>query len=219
MFAKNPEKYRGTVVKILSVLIMVLIAVQFYVTLLPCVPVDKYEKRTNPETKEEERILVDSKNFTIAEVIFSETDTVTNWIKSSPDVEWTFSINPYADMIAYATGLGITVIIMTLISLKCFATHIVSMVWAIWAPLAWYSSKIWELATMPVVDTIRTVTTVTLLIGSILVVIRTVIYLTYRFIIPFFKWKKQHDEWEERYFDALDAEEAATAAAGEVAAN
>lgn len=210
MFKKNPEKYRGSTVIILSVFILLLIVVQFAMTLIPCVPVEKYETQyiDHVETK----VNVGTTMFTIAEVMFDKADTVTDWRQGDPNYSWNFTLNGYADMIAYATGLGITVVIMSLISLKCFATHIVSVVWAVWAPISWYSARIWEMANQPVADTIYTVTLITLFAGAALVFVRTGLYLYHRFFVPFVNWRKADKAWKAEYEAALAAEKAEVAA-------
>lgn len=204
MFKKHPEKYRGPAVYILSVIIILLIAVQFYFTTIPCIPLENAKKET-------------TEIYSMTDFMYTETYDITRLLQKIFKDNY-FSINPYADMIAFANGLGIAVVVMSLISLKCFATHIVSMVWAFWAPYHWMTNKIWELATEPVAKTIYTVTQVTLFLGAALVIARTVIYLVYRFVIPFFKWRKATAEWRVEYEAALAAE-AAEKAGAEAATN
>ncbi len=205
MFKKHPETYRGTVCVILSVLVIALFLVQFYFITVPSVPIKNWK------TEEIE-------NYSMAEVMFTKTDDITELFKKLEG--WQFSINPYADMTAYAIALGIATTVMSLISLKCFATHIVSVIYAFWSISAWSNSKIWEIATLPIGATIHNVINITMWISMVLIVARTVIYLVYRFAIPFVKWRKATNEWKVIYEEAKAAEAAAAeAAAAETAAN
>ena len=56
-------------------------------------------------------------------------------------------------------------------------------------------------------------------VSLVLVVVRTTIYLVYRFAIPFVKWRKATKEWKVIYEEAKAAEAAAAAEAAEAAAN
>lgn len=185
-------------VKALSLVIILLIVAQFYLTLTPCIPLHEGE-------------------YSLTDIMWTKTDEMAKLFKRHVFGN-KFNINAYSDNIALACALGLTTVVMSIVTTKCVATHIISLLFAVWAPIAYSITKVWDVATLPAAADIRSTSMTLFLICGAVILIRTVIWAVDRFVIPFIKWRKATADWREELNAAL-AEAAAEEAAAPEAAN
>lgn len=123
-----------------------------------------------------------------------------------------YNINDLIVSLALSFALSLVIILTTLLSWRCLATHVVAICYVIVSIPAYFTSGYFARANLPTAETVVLWSRVLIVIASVVIVVRTALWIYERYIKAYFKFKKAKAEWKVRLAEAIAAEEAAKAA-------
>lgn len=136
-------------------------------------------------------------------------------LKSIKDDLKVYNINEYVVPLALTFALGLVIILTTLLSWRCLATHVVAIAYIVVSIPAYFANDFFSRGNLPAVDSVVLWSRVLIVVTCVLIVIRTALWIYERYIKAYFKFKKAKAEWEVRLAEAIAAEEAAKAEVAE----
>ncbi len=159
------------VIKILSIALMVLLAVQVALMFLPF-----FEDRLpDPTPKVPEPVVGD---FSMMDFAFFDTADVSSFIKDEVKYQGKYDINDFVMGIVFAFALGATALVSNICSTKSIFTNIVSVLWAIAAPIAFLFDDVMALGNQG----IRWACVAVSLVGTVVVLARLYPWFCVKFL-------------------------------------
>ncbi len=124
-----------------------------------------------------------------------------------------YSINDLIVPLALSFALSLLIILTTLLSWRCLATHVVAVVYVFVSIPAYFTSGYFARANLPPAESVILWSRVLIVVASVFAAIRTGLWIYERYVKAYIKFMKAKDAWKIQLAEAIAAEEAAKAEA------
>jgi len=192
-------------IKILSVAIILVVFAQLALTTQPFY---ELEFTSMGEIVTEE--------FSLSDLMWLKTERMTlafrNIDKTAPGYNRrTYTLNDFIAPLALAFAIALMVILTSICSQKSIVTHVFGVLYPITGFAAYYGNKILTRETLPGAADVVKWSQILIIVASVLIAIRTVLWIYERYIKAYINFKKAKVEWSAMLEEAKAAEAAEAA--------
>lgn len=188
-------------IKILSIAIILIVVAQLALTTQTFYELE-FISKGKPVTEE----------FSLSDLIWMKTERMTMAFKNLDKGNKHYSINEYVTPLALSFVIALLVVLTSILSQKSIVTHIFGVLYPVCGIMAYFGNKILTRCTLPPAEGVVQWSQILIIAASVLILVRTALWIYDRYIKAYKKFKKAKTEW------AAMLEEAKAAEAAEVVA-